>query len=167
MQLTVDELIHFTDEERAKWERWYSLHGNGPLKLRLAGGTHTTVGALMMHIFRPERRYVQRMRGELLTESKDFPTNTWEEIFAFGRQTREGLRQFVDEANPEDWGRMHQFIFQPNAHQQSHIRATTRKIIVHVLMHEIRHWAQIARVVREHGMAPPGDHDLLLSHALE
>jgi uncharacterized damage-inducible protein DinB len=88
-------------------------------------------------------------------------------MFAFGHETREGLRQFVDEAKPEDWGRMHQFTLRPNAHQQYQIRATTRKIIVHVLMHEIRHWAQIARVVREHGMAPPGDHDLLLSDALE
>ena len=50
MQLTVTELMHFTDEERAKWERWYAVHGNGALKLRLAGGTHATIGALMMHI---------------------------------------------------------------------------------------------------------------------
>jgi len=167
MQLTIDELMHFTDEERAKWERWFSVHGNGPLTIRLAGGTHVTVGALMMHIFRPERRYVQRMRVELLTESRNVPPDRWEDIFTFGHETREGLRQFVDEARSEDWGRIHDFALRPNSRQQYQIRATTRKIIFHVLMHEIRHWAQIARVVREHGMAPPGDHDLLLSHALE
>jgi uncharacterized damage-inducible protein DinB len=167
MHVTIDELMHFTDEERAKWERWFSVHGNGPLTLRLAGGTHATVGALMMHMFRPERRYVQRMRGELLTESRSVPTDRWEDILTFGHETRQGLRQFVAEATPEDWGHIHEFALRPNARQQYQVRATTRKIIVHVLMHEIRHWAQIARVVREHGMAPPGDHDLLLSDALE
>jgi hypothetical protein len=34
MQLTMDELMHFTDEEHAKWEHWYSVHGNRPLKFR-------------------------------------------------------------------------------------------------------------------------------------
>jgi hypothetical protein len=167
MQLTIDELMHFTDEERVKWERWFSVHGNGPLTPRLAGGTHATVGALMLHMFRPELRYVQRMRGELLSESRNVPTDRWADIFTFGHDTREGLRQFVAEATPENWGRVHALALRPNSRQQYQIRATTRKIIFHVLMPEIRRWAQIARVVREHGMAPPGDHDLLLSHALE
>jgi uncharacterized damage-inducible protein DinB len=103
------------------------------------------------------------MSGEPSTESRNLPTDTWEEIFACGHKTREELRQFVDGAKPEDWGRIHEFVLQPNAKQQYQICATTRKIILHVLMHEIRHWAQIARVVRENGMAPPGDHDLLLN----
>ncbi|HYP52753.1 MAG TPA: hypothetical protein VEQ42_04400 [Pyrinomonadaceae bacterium] len=37
MQLTLDELIGYTDEERAKWERWFAAHGDAPLGLRLPG----------------------------------------------------------------------------------------------------------------------------------
>ena len=162
MQLTIDELIRYTSEERAKWERWFSVHGDAPLTFRLAGETHATVGALMRHIFRPERRYVQRIRGEPLTEDQNVPINTWAELFAFGHQSREELRTFVAGVKTEDWGHIHEFDV-----QQYQIRATTRKIILHVLMHEIRHWAQIARVVRENSVAPPGEHDLLLSSALE
>ncbi|MGC2197205.1 MAG: DinB family protein [Terriglobales bacterium] len=33
------------------------------------------------------------------------------------------------------------------------IRATPRKIVTHVLMHEIRHWAQIATLLRLSGFA--------------
>jgi len=43
MQLTIDELIQYTDGECAKWERWFSVQGNGPLKFRLAGETRATV----------------------------------------------------------------------------------------------------------------------------
>ena len=44
---------------------------------------------------------------------------------------------------------------------------TTRKLLFHVLLHEIRHWAQIAAAVRLAGFEPPGDHDLLFSAALK
>jgi uncharacterized damage-inducible protein DinB len=33
-------------------------------------------------------------------------------------------------------------------------------------LHEVRHWAQIAAVVRMAGFAPPGNHDLFYSKAL-
>jgi uncharacterized damage-inducible protein DinB len=47
------------------------------------------------------------------------------------------------------------------------VRASIRKTLFHVYIHEIRHWAQVARLVRERGFPPPGDHDLLFSSALE
>jgi uncharacterized damage-inducible protein DinB len=33
------------------------------------------------------------------------------------------------------------------------MRATPRKIVVHVLMHEIRHWAQIGTLFRLNGLS--------------
>jgi uncharacterized damage-inducible protein DinB len=44
---------------------------------------------------------------------------------------------------------------------------TPRKLLLHILVHEIRHWAQIALAVRLSGLEPPGDHDLLFSKALK
>jgi uncharacterized damage-inducible protein DinB len=43
---------------------------------------------------------------------------------------------------------------------------TPRKLLFHVLLHETRHWAQIALAIRLAGMDPPGDHDLFFSRAL-
>ena len=43
---------------------------------------------------------------------------------------------------------------------------TPRKLLFHLLLHEIRHWAQIAMAVRIAGLEPPGDHDLFFSAAL-
>lgn len=44
----------------------------------------------------------------------------------------------------------------------SSLHLTPRKIMVHVVLHEIRHWAQIATMLRQQGL--PGDfHDFLFS----
>jgi uncharacterized damage-inducible protein DinB len=43
---------------------------------------------------------------------------------------------------------------------------TPRKLLFHILLHELRHWAQIALAVRLAGFEPPGDHDLFFSKAL-
>jgi uncharacterized damage-inducible protein DinB len=43
---------------------------------------------------------------------------------------------------------------------------TPRKLLFHILLHETRHWAQIALAVRLAGFEPPGDHDLFFSGAL-
>jgi hypothetical protein len=32
MHATIEELLGYTDEERAKWQKWFSTHGNDPLK---------------------------------------------------------------------------------------------------------------------------------------
>jgi len=43
---------------------------------------------------------------------------------------------------------------------------TPRKLLFHILLHETRHWAQIALAVRLAGFEPPGEHDLFFSKAL-
>jgi uncharacterized damage-inducible protein DinB len=47
----------------------------------------------------------------------------------------------------------------------SSLKATPRKIVVHVLLHEIRHWAQIATLLRLTGVTD-GFHDILFSPAM-
>ena len=41
-----------------------------------------------------------------------------------------------------------------------------RKLLFHMALHEVRHWAQVASTVRMAGFAPPGEHDLFYSKAL-
>jgi uncharacterized damage-inducible protein DinB len=161
MQLGLDELVRYTDEERSRWESWF--RENGPDLLRMPiGGREPTIGALILHIFGPELRYVERIEGDALTEYRGRPSQSVEEVFGFGIETRRALRQFFARAKPEDWSRTVEF---PLPHGVQ--RATVRKLIGHVLIHEIRHWAQLARIMRERGFEPPGNHDLLMSGALD
>lgn len=57
MSLTVDEFIEYTEDERAKWEHWFVIHNNEPLKILLAGDTCPNLGSLIVHIFRAEAWY--------------------------------------------------------------------------------------------------------------
>jgi len=50
--------------------------------------------------------------------------------------------------------------------RQQHWPMSARKLLFHILVHETRHWAQIALAVRSAGLEPPGDHDLFYSRAL-
>ena len=64
MYLTVKELLQFTDEERARWDRWFQSNGDELLGMPIAGDRENTIGRLIMHIFGPELRYVERLRNE-------------------------------------------------------------------------------------------------------
>ena len=161
MHLTVEELLHYTDEERDRWERWFRENGDDVLKMPITGDRETTIGALILHIFGPEQRYVQRLRNERLSEYRTRPSARVEEVFGYGLETRKAMRDFVANAKPEDWSRT--ITLEMMGHKYS---ASVRKIVLHALLHEVRHWAQIARLVRERGFAPPGGHDLLTSAAL-
>jgi uncharacterized damage-inducible protein DinB len=51
--------------------------------------------------------------------------------------------------------------------QGGEYRITPRKLLFHCLVHETRHWAQIALALRRAGLEPPGSHDLIYSRALQ
>jgi uncharacterized damage-inducible protein DinB len=165
MNLTIDELLNYTEEERAKWQDWFSIHGNDPLKITLAGGTFPNIGALILHCFWAELWYAYWMRGEILTENSEIvrqnnnlPTDQAEVISSFGQSDRKTMRSFTSGAGPAEWERIHEV-----EARGFHIQGSARKLISHILVHEIRHWAQVALAVRQRDLAPPGDHDLLFS----
>ena len=167
MNLGIDELLAYTDDEREKWHQWFAKNGNEPLKIALAAEAHPTVGALILHCFWAEAWYVSLLRGEMLTEdseyvkqNKDLPSDQAEAIFNFGRSGRSALWTFINSAKQDDWER----IYEAEA-GKFQLRGSARKLVSHLLVHEIRHWAQIAIVVRQQGLEPPGDHDLIFSQS--
>ena len=166
MNLTIDELLGHTDEERAKWENWFSDHGSDPLGFALPGPTHPNVGALLLHIFWAELFYALWMKGEMLTEARIATENSAiaadkaDSLFAFGHRARKAMREFTSTATSEDWEKVHEV-----EARGFRIEGPARKLIAHILVHEIRHFGQLAVVVHQHGIAPPGDHDLLFSES--
>jgi uncharacterized damage-inducible protein DinB len=167
MHLTIGELLDYTDEERAKWQQWFSIHGNDPLRIKLAGETHPNVGALILHCFWAEIWYAYWMRGELLSQdsdiairNRDLSCDNAEALFNFGLLARKAMRAFADAADQDEWERLHEV--KGGGFQ---IRGSARKLVAHILVHEIRHWAQVAIAVRQQNLPPPGDHDLVFSQA--
>lgn len=166
MNLTIDELLAYTDEERSKWERWFASHGNDALKIALPMDVHPTVGALIIHCFWAELFYALWMRGEILTEERikreneSLAPDDADKIFRFGTATRKAMREFSNNATESDWERNHDF-----EARGFRLEGSARKLVAHILIHEIRHFAQVAIAVRQSGQAPPGDHDLCFSES--
>lgn len=159
LTLAYEELLRYTDEERARWRRFFSEH-TGALELPLQpSGGFPTIGKLIDHIFLVERRHLQRLRTESLTGSTGLTGNNAPPLFDYGASVRRELEQFVQAIDDDTAHEVRTFDVRDQQWQM-----TARKLLFHILLHEIRHWAQIALAVRLAGTAPPGDHDFFYSH---
>lgn len=123
-------------------------------------GRFEAVGELIRHIFSAEKRYVERLSDRPLTETSAIPTDDVERLFRFGHQSRSELRKFIEEFPDERWDAPEELTL-----MKSTLKVTPRKIVIHVLLHEIRHWAQIATLLRLQGVKG-GFHDFLFSPVL-
>jgi uncharacterized damage-inducible protein DinB len=161
MKLDFDELARYTQEERDKWRAWFTKH---PEALEIPvqpGGRFATVGALIDHIFIVERRHLQRLRNSPVDTTTGLSGHHAPPLFDYGASVRRELDQFV--SGMDDYSADEP---RPITLQTGDVVLTPRKLLFHCLLHETRHWAQIAISVRRAGLEPPGNHDLLYSKAL-
>ena len=161
LHLSYDELLRYTSAEREKWRVWF---GHNPAAVDAPvqpGGRLPTVGKLIDHIFLVERRHLQRLTGTALSESTGLTGNNAPPLFDYGSSVRRELEQFAADIDDDVADEMRTFNVRERDWPMS-----SRKLMFHILVHEIRHWAQIALAVRLAGYEPPGDHDLFYSTAL-
>jgi uncharacterized damage-inducible protein DinB len=162
ISLSYPELLRYTNDEREKWRAW--LNGN-PDAIEAPvhpAGRFATVGKLIDHIFLVERRHLQRLTGDRLSESTGLTGNNAPPLFDYGASVRRELEQFVAELDDDVADQVRTFEVRERPWPM-----TPRKLLFHILLHEIRHWAQIALAVRLAGFEPPGDHDLFFSRSLK
>lgn len=156
--LSFNDLVQYTDWERGLWHEHLRKHGDKVLAINAGpngDGRFETVGDLVRHVFSAEKRYIDRLANRPLTDTGAIPTDRVEPLFEFGRQSRKDLREFLAAFPAHEWDVEHEYTI-----LKFTVRATPKKIVAHVLMHEVRHWAQISTICRLSGMA--GEmHDLL------
>jgi uncharacterized damage-inducible protein DinB len=160
VSLALDDLLDYTDWEREKWLQWMRQRDEGVLEISAGphgDGRFESTGELVRHIFSAEKRYVERLSGRPITDPATIPADNVEGLFQFGRQSRLELREFISAFPPGDWDTPREFNILNNL-----LTATPGKIVVHILLHEIRHWAQISTVLRMHGLKDDF-HDFLFS----
>jgi len=163
VHLTADELMHYSNDERKKWHSWLIAKPqamSAPVQLQ---GRFPTVGSLIDHIFLVERRHLQRLTGETPMADQTGVTNTdVARLFTFGDAAREDLLNYSRSLSEEAAKVPRTFDV-----RGQRTAMTPRKLLFHIVIHEIRHWAQVALALRNGGHEPPGDHDLSYSDALK
>jgi uncharacterized damage-inducible protein DinB len=155
LSFRLDELLDYSDAERRKWAAWVAADS-----LRLAlpfqqGGRFPTLGTLFDHIFLVERRHLARLEGGTPPDSTGIPTGDAEALFEYADLIRADFRRYVGDLDDASAAESVTFGVPSGT-----FTMTRRKLALHIVLHEVRHLAQVAYAVRRAGLEPPGSHDL-------
>lgn len=156
------ELLAYTDAETERWYAWMREQGPEVLDTPIGEGNRATVREMIGHVFAAELRYAQRLLGRPATPYDQLDTGTLESLWRIHRDARSALRAYLDQRSAGEREREMTF----DTRTLGPLTASAHKVTVHVFMHGIRHWAQIATALRQAGHRQPWEHDWLLSDAV-
>jgi uncharacterized damage-inducible protein DinB len=153
-------LLRYTDGEMRRWYAWLKEQPPTVLEEPMGDGRLATLRGLLVHVFAVELRYAERLLGEPVSSFESLPSDNLDVIFGIGVEARRKMAAFL-ETDP-DLDRVVHFETLTAGPRS----ASTRKIVIHSILHGIRHWAQIATLLRSRGYPAQWFHDILLSDAL-
>ncbi len=159
--LTLEELLHFSDESTRNWLQFLA---DQPAVKQLPCGIYNTatVLGLVRHIIAVEFRYSQRLAALDVTAYEQIPEDSLATLAALHTEAVERFRALLHDST-QNWDEVVEF----NTLSAGTLRATRRKVLAHAQLHAVRHWAQLATLVRAAGYPPPFGGDLLLNSALD
>jgi uncharacterized damage-inducible protein DinB len=156
--LRYETLLELTSTEQHRWHDWF-VERPQAWAVPFATGRMATIGAVVTHIFAVELRYAQRLLDREVTPWEDFRQTSIDDVFELGDNARGLLVQFLTSAPDSELDRVLTF----QTLTAGTVTASKHKIASNVFLHGIRHWGQIATVLRQKEFADQWPHDLLLS----
>jgi uncharacterized damage-inducible protein DinB len=151
-------LLEVTSTEHHRWRDWFLEHPKAWV-VPFATGRMATVGGVVLHIFGVELRYAQRLLDQEVTAWEEFRQTSIDEVFELGDNARGQLVHFLTTAPEKELDRVLTF----QTLTAGTVSASKYKIASNIFLHDIRHWGQIATVLRQKGFADQWPHDMLLS----
>lgn len=155
--ITGTELMDWVEETSRGWKRLISAH---PEILSFPCDIRETKNAaqLLQHIVAAELRYAERLNELPQTPYESIPYDSAEVIYTTHDRAMALLRPLLD--------RDHSFweeVLEIKTRSAGNLRASRRTVLVHLLTHSIRHYAQLATLARHHGVAPDWSMDFIMS----
>jgi uncharacterized damage-inducible protein DinB len=150
-----------TAQEVLKWyevtsDHWRSFLGENPAILALPCdiANTKTVAEMMQHIVAVELRWAERIVRVAETPYEQIAFDSVEVIYATHDRATQILKDAL--AANTDWDQIIEF----QTRTYGGARASLKTLYFHVVLHSIRHYAQLATLVRQHGYKPtlPGDY---------
>ena len=157
--LTGEELLAWNDKTAQQWRKLLEANPH-LLDLPCDVAGVKTIGELMQHIVAAQLRYAERLTESPATAYDDIQYRTAAELFATHLRSMELFRELL--ADPAyDWTEEVEYV----TRRAGSILATRKTFFIHALTHSIRHYAQLATLVRQHGVAPDWPMDYLFMGA--
>ena len=148
------ELLDYSDHERQKWRQWIAAD---PRRLDIpfqAGGRFPTFASLLDHVFLVERRHLSRLQGATPPDSSGVRPGDLTALFEYADLVRADFRRYLADLDSVAAQQPLTIVAQSGTQTM-----TKRRLAIHILLHEIRHVAQMAYAARSAGQEPPGQHD--------
>ena len=154
-ELSGRELVAWLDRTTSGWKDLLTKY---PAALTLPCDIRETrtTGELFQHIVAVELRYAERLCGLAETAYTDIAFDTADSLTATHDRAIRLLLSL--EPNDEEWW---QASIEFATRSAGTMRSPRRVVFFHLLMHSIRHYAQLATIVRQHGIAPGWTMDYL------
>lgn len=156
--LTYKTLLELTSTEHHRWRDWFIEHPKA-WGVPFATGRMATIGGVVHHVFGVELRYAQRLLDQDVTSWEELRQTSIEDVFELGDHARGQLVHFLTTAPEKELDRVLTF----QTLTAGVVTASKYKIASNIFLHDIRHWGQIATVLRGNGFADQWAHDMLLS----
>jgi uncharacterized damage-inducible protein DinB len=153
--LSADEMLAWLEMTSTKWRALIEEHPEilaMPCDVMGVG----TVGELLQHIVAVELRYGEQLSGLPVTEYVAIPFDSAAAIYATHDRAMKMFRDLL--ASDLDWDGKFDFV----TRSMGPARATRKTILFHAMLHAIRHYAQLATLVRQHGVKPGWQMDYLM-----
>ncbi len=162
--ISFQELQRYTQEERRKWRAWLEKQPAAALEVPMgeAGTDTATVRGVLWHIAIVELFYAEFISDQ--AEKSDYralPHNTLEEIWRIGDSAQQQLAGYLARARETDLSAVLKL-----ERGSFRVEASRRKMLGHVFLHSLRHWAQLAMAMRQHGFKTDWQHDFIFTEAL-
>ncbi len=116
----------------------------------------STVGGLLQHIVAVELRYAEQLSGLPPTGYEAIPYDSAAAIYATHARAAALYRDLL--ASDIDWDERFNYVTRSRGPASS----ARKTVLFHALLHSIRHYAQLATLVRQHGIQPAWPMDYIM-----
>lgn len=155
LAISADKILDWNDTTAQRWRAFFAANP-GALEVPSDIRNSKTVADTMQHIFAVELRYAQRLAALPESPYEAVPTAPLDALFAVHDQALAMVRALL--ADPAyDWGKRITF----DTITAGRLSASREAVLLHLNLHAIRHYAQLATLVRQHGYKPDWPMDYL------
>lgn len=143
--LSADDLMAWVEKTSANWRDLVQAYPE-ILSVPCDIMNVQNAGQLLQHIVAVELRYAERLAGLPATDYSAVPYNSAEAIYTTHARAFGFLReQLGADVNWDEW-------IEFQTRMMGAARSTRKTILFHLVFHSIRHYAQLATLVRQHGI---------------
>jgi uncharacterized damage-inducible protein DinB len=156
--LTAQELIVWNEKTAEGWRKLLSSHPELLVKPCDIASTRT-IAELLQHIVAAQLRYAERLASLPISDYAAIPFDSIESIYASHDRAIAILQQLLAR---EDYNWDDPIDF--TTRTMGTLHSDRRTMLFHALLHGIRHYAQLASLVRQCGIKPDWPMDYLFMH---